>query len=163
MDSDLDCEGQPLEKAFNWDRRLDRGMDELIGIARGVLADGKFVVEEARFLLDWLNRNDPVRRNYFGKVLYDALKDALEDDEMTAEEEDILVGLLLRFVGPLPEPSNEASHSTELPLDQPPPDVQFAKRSFCFTGKFIFGSRRCCQEAIVMPGSRSSWPCTPSL
>ena len=76
-------------------------MDELIGIARGVLADGNFVIEEAHFLLDWLERNEPVRRNFFGKVLYDSLREALADDEMTAEEEDILVGLLLRFVGPI--------------------------------------------------------------
>ncbi len=110
MREELDADGQPLTKAFNWDRRLDRGMDELIGVARGVLADGNFVIEEARYLLDWLKRNEPVRCNFFGKVLFDALRDALADDEMTAEEEDILVGLLLRFVGPLPEPSRAESH-----------------------------------------------------
>src|SRR5262245_28950279 len=136
MKSDCDPDGQPLQEVFNWDRRRDRGMDELIGVARGVLADGKFVVEEAQFLLDWLERNEPVRRCFFGKVLYDALLDALEDEEMTAEEEDILVGLLLRFVGLLPDSTSEASYSTDLPLDEPLPEVLFANRTFCFTGKF---------------------------
>jgi NAD-dependent DNA ligase len=152
MDSELDYDGQPASEAFNWDRRLDRGMDELIGIARGVLADGNFVIEEASFLLNWLERNEPVRRNFFGKVLYDALSEALADDEMSAEEEDILAGLLLRFVGPMPETSCDASYSTDLPLDQPPPDVHFMERSFCFTGKFIFGTRRHCQKAVTDAG-----------
>ena len=77
MRKDQNCDGQPISEAFNWDRRLDRGMDELVGITRGVLADGKLVLDEARFMRDWLERNEPVRRSYFGKVVYDALKDAL--------------------------------------------------------------------------------------
>src|SRR4051794_28425903 len=95
MRSYLDDDGQPIEKVLNWDRRLDRGMDELIGIVRGVLADGALVIQEARFLLDWLNRNEPVRRDFFGKCLYDSLRKALDDDELSAEEEDALIGILL--------------------------------------------------------------------
>jgi NAD-dependent DNA ligase len=152
MREELDPHGQPSSQAFNWDRRLDRGMDELVGVARGVLADGNFVIEEARFLLDWLYRNEPVRRDFFGKVLFDALREALSDDEMSAEEEDILVGLLLRFVGPLPEPSLDPSHSTDLPLDDPPPEIELDKRHFCFTGKFVFGTRRQCQSAVRSAG-----------
>ena len=37
-------------------------MDELVGLVRGILADGALVIEEAQFLLDWLERNEPVRR-----------------------------------------------------------------------------------------------------
>src|SRR3954463_2521073 len=129
MRKDLDHDGQPLREAFNWDRRLDRGMDELIGISRGVLADGVLVLDEARFLLDWLERNEPVRRGFFGKVLYEALAEALEDHVLTADEEDILVGLLLRFVGHTPEPSRDASYSSDLPLDDPAPQVEFEGQS----------------------------------
>jgi len=49
----LDRDGQSLTQAFNWDRHLDRGMNELIGITRGVLVDGSFVIDEAKSLLDW--------------------------------------------------------------------------------------------------------------
>lgn len=136
MRFDLDEDGQPNNQAFNWDRRLDRGMDELIGIARGVLADGCLVVQDARFLFDWLKRNEPVRQDFFGKTIYDSLRKALEDNELSAEEEDALIGLLLRFVGPSSEELPEAScYSTSLPLDDPPPVVNLAAKSFCFTGR----------------------------
>lgn len=153
MDSYLDEDGQPLESAYNWDRRLDRGMDELIGIARGVLADGALVIQEARFMLDWLNRNEPVRRDFFGRFLHDALTCALADGELSAEEEDALIGMLLKFVGPLPEGMAETSYSTDLPLDDPPPLVELSGKAFCFTGRFIFGSRIECQRAVTSWGA----------
>src|SRR5258708_2121395 len=105
-------------------------MDELIGIVRGVLADGVLVVEEARFLIDWLNRNEPVRRSFFGKKLYDALYRALADGVLDADEEDVLVGLLLSFIGGTPRGGNDLSYSTTLPLDQPPPKIEFLGQSF---------------------------------
>lgn len=153
MRFDLDDDGQPANQAFNWDRRLDRGMDELIGIARGVLADGCLVIQEARFLCDWLRRNEPVRRDFFGKTIYETLQKALEDNELSAEEEDALIGMLLRFVGPSSEElEGESCYSTSLPLDEPPPRVKLTAKSFCFTGTFLFGTRSQCQKAITAWG-----------
>jgi NAD-dependent DNA ligase len=150
--SDFDGDGQPRDRGFNWDRRLDRGMDEFIGLARGVLADGAFVVEEARYLYDWLLRNEPVRIDYFGKAIFGTLEKALTDDELSAEEEDALVGLLLRFVGPAPVRSIVENYSTSLPLDDPQPSIDFVSRNFCFTGKFIYGTRTVCQRAARSAG-----------
>ncbi|MEX2176570.1 MAG: BRCT domain-containing protein [Pirellulaceae bacterium] len=127
-------------------------MDELIGIARGVLADGRLVIEEARFLLDWLSRNEPVRRDFFGATLFNSLDRVLHDEELSAEEEDSLFGLLLRFVGPLPEPTREVSYSSSLPLDDPPPLIEIVTNNFCFTGKFQSGSRTHCQSVVIAAG-----------
>jgi NAD-dependent DNA ligase len=150
---DLDDDGQPTNQAYNWDRRLDRGMDELIGITRGVLADGSLVVQEARFLFDWLTRNEPVRQDFFGKTIYEALRKALADDELSAEEEDALIEILLRFVGPSSEElPGESCYSTSLPFDDPPPAVKLGEKSFCFTGTFLFGTRCQCQKAITSWG-----------
>src|SRR5690606_8944761 len=110
-------------QALNWERRLDRGMDELIGLSRGILADGLIVREEAVYMLDWLRRNEPVRNDYSGKILYEALSAMLADDQLDAEEEDRLVELLLRFTGGEPRGTHDASYSTKLPLDDPPPEL----------------------------------------
>jgi NAD-dependent DNA ligase len=152
MGEDTDWNCQPWTQAFNWDRRLDRGMDELIGLARGVLADGVLVTEEVRYMLDWLERNEPVRRDFFGRRLYESLSAALADDVMDAEEEDALVEVLMRFVGGTPVDRPDTSYSTALPLDEPPPDVHFDERSFCFTGKFMYGTRQKCQSAVISSG-----------
>jgi hypothetical protein len=153
MGDALNKHGQPLGEGFNWDRRLDRGMDELVGLARGVLADGVLVVEEARFILDWLERNEPVRRNYYGRTIYEALRNVLADGVMDADEEDVLVDLLLRFIGGTPRLPADNSCSTSLPLDDPAPVVELPGRSFCFTGKFEFGSRNECQQVIILSGA----------
>jgi hypothetical protein len=44
----------------------------------------------------------------------------------------------------------------ESPFDRPQPVVLFAKRSFIFTGKFSFGTRKACQEAVISRGGSAS-------
>ena len=40
----------------------------------------------------------------------------------------------------------------ESPFDRPQPAVSFAKRVFVFTGKFGFGTRKACQDAVIARG-----------
>jgi hypothetical protein len=40
----------------------------------------------------------------------------------------------------------------ESPFDRPQPDVSFTKRTFMFTGKFAFGTRKACQDAAISRG-----------
>ena len=84
-------------------------MDELVGIVRGVLADGVLVIQEAKFLCDWLERNEPVRLHYFGNRLHKQLRQALEDGSLNAEEEDSLVNVLLQFIGGTPRTRDSGS------------------------------------------------------
>jgi hypothetical protein len=44
----------------------------------------------------------------------------------------------------------------ESPFDRPQPDVLFAKRKFMFTGKFTFGTRKACQDAVSSRGGSAS-------
>ena len=40
----------------------------------------------------------------------------------------------------------------ESPFDRPQPSVLFPKHTFIFTGKFAFGTRKACQDAVVSCG-----------
>jgi hypothetical protein len=40
----------------------------------------------------------------------------------------------------------------ESPFDRPQPEVLFTNRTFIFTGKFGFGTRKACQDAVVSRG-----------
>ena len=40
----------------------------------------------------------------------------------------------------------------ESPFDRPQPSVSFPKRTFIFTGKFAFGTRKACQDAVISRG-----------
>jgi len=147
-----DADAEQRIQRFNWSRRCEGGKDELIGICRGILADGVLVVEEAKFILEWLNRNAPVRCSFEGKQLYGALSIALKDGKLGAEDESALIDLLLKFVGGMPKRTTDLSYSTTLPLDNPPPAVVIRGNSFCFTGKFTCGSRHFCESRIVADG-----------
>jgi hypothetical protein len=152
MAAECDNHGQPLHESLNWSLRRDRGTDELIGLCRGVLADGMLVIHEARYVLEWLDRNEPVRVTFAGKHLHDALSAALLDSQMDAEEEDRLVDVLLRLTGGTLPATGETSFSTALPFDDPAPPVVLRGRGFCFTGKFRFGTRKECELCIETGG-----------
>lgn len=38
------------------------------------------------------------------------------------------------------------------PFDTPQPEIQFREKTFVFTGKFTFGTRKACQDAVVALG-----------
>jgi hypothetical protein len=152
MSNELDDHGQPIAMGFNWKRLEDSRMDELIGLCRGILADGVLVYEEACFLRKWLNRNTPVRRAFPGRELYAALDRAIVDGKLTFEGEQELVGLLAQIIGGMPSNAEDASFSTTLPLDNPPPEILFVGKSFCFTGKFLYGERTKCKNAVIAAG-----------
>lgn len=52
-----DAHGQPLNSAYRREAVAERQIDELIGIVKGVLADGMVHQGEVEFLLSWLNAN----------------------------------------------------------------------------------------------------------
>lgn len=148
----LDNDGQPLSRGINWKRLEDSRTDELIGICRGIMADGLLVQEEASFVLDWLERNEPVKRSFFGQHLFPLLTRSLKDGVMSPEEEEEIVCLIMKIIGGRPETKKIASYSTALPLDDPPPKITYNGMAFCFTGKFEYGTRKQCQAAITTAG-----------
>jgi hypothetical protein len=151
--SELDPDGQPLKLGFNWNRRTDSRTDELIGVCRGVLADGVLVQQEVEYVLGWLLRNPPVRETYFGRELEEGLTAALSDGAVSADEEERIVDLLLKVIGGTPPTFAASSFSTDLPIDQPPPMMQFNGHVYAFTGKFRFGSRNTCEGAVLQLGA----------
>src|SRR5580658_3369851 len=98
----MNNDGQPVEQGFNWARRRERGIDELIGVCRGVMADGVLVYEEAKFLLDWLERNQPVLRSDAGKCLYEPLKEIVERGKLSPNGETRVVDIIMKIIGGTP-------------------------------------------------------------
>ena len=142
----LDAHGQPLETAFYSEAVIDRQIDELIGIAKGVVSDGKVNQAEAAFLLRWLENNRQASHLWPANVIYPRLYRALEDDYLDGTEEQEILELLNRMIGGTDFTDKEASLSTSLPFTQPAPEIVFAGKCFCFTGKLCSGTRKWCQR-----------------
>ncbi len=55
------------------------------------------------------------------------------------------------------------SRSATFPLDRPAPQVVFSGRNFLFTGQFVFGNRRDCEQAVLERGGEIQKGVTRSL
>lgn len=136
---------------FNSDQITKRQIDELIGLARGLLADGILSEPEILFLQRWLAANAYIVNEPTISLLNDRISEILRDGKVTADEAQDLMQALSEFAGGAPE-LGEPTKSSTLPICSPAPAVSFRDRSFCFTGTAKFGKRSKCEAAVIERG-----------
>lgn len=158
----LDRHGQPLALGLNWHRNLRKSAESLIGICQGLLADGELSERDIVFLSTWLRENPDIADGWPGYVVRDWLEVILEDGVITPAEAANLKDVITSMVGgTLDETGAVSGMATRLPVDAITA-MPVAGRSFCFTGKFLFGSRAACSAAVegmggvVVPDVRKS-------
>jgi len=128
----------------------DRNIDELIGICRGVLADGKVSEDESKFLLKWIKNHFDYQelKEYPLNTIYDRLRKVLADGILDEDESIEIKDVLQRFTGDIPIVEQVKSMSSTLPLSTPLPDVKVDGSVFCLTGAFTIGTRKTCENII---------------
>ncbi len=153
MTTPLDEHGQPRIRAFNADRLNERAIDELIGIAKGITIDGAISLDEARFLQNWLIGNRDAAHGWPAGLIYQRLSFMLADGKLDQAESAELLALL-NDLAPAGGTAYAAiaNLSCRLPLDDPQPWVTFKGRSFCFTGRMIYGARAKCEQEVIARG-----------
>ncbi len=132
-------------------RVQDRLIDELIGISRGVIADGAVDEQEALFIAQWIKSHREVADKWPVNVVYARLAEMLKDGVLSGDEQRELLGTLGELTGER-SPLEKANRSTRLPLDRPAPPVDFTGKEFCLTGRFVFGPMIDCEETITEMG-----------
>jgi NAD-dependent DNA ligase len=134
----------------------------LIGVSKGLTADGKIDQREAEFLLGWLIQSRAATDNPVILNLLEKVSAMLEDGALDSEESSELLSLLHRISGD-PSEVGELAKATSLPIDHPLPEVTFPERSFLFTGTCAFGTRKQCHEATESLGGIISGGVTKEL
>lgn len=142
-----------ISKLFNRARVDDRQINELIGLCHGIVADGEVNLREVEYLQKWLAANTVAAQNPIVATLYERVKTVLKDGDLDSEESVELFETLKQFTGSEDWEMGELLKSGTLPLDAPPPTIQFKDRNFCFTGTFAFGSRNDCEKAVADKGA----------
>lgn len=139
-------------------RRVDRASNELVGICRGLLADGHVSQMEAQYLKDWIERNAEFIGMYPFNQIYTQLSAILRDGFIDEDESADLQDTLVRFVGgeAFDAKAQTASRSTTLPVDDPEPHVEFTGSVFVVTGTFAHGERAFVHATIEQRGGLSS-------
>lgn len=152
----LNEHAQPVNRRWNARRRLDRDLHELLGLVRGVIADGHVSDSEATALARWLDLNAEAAALWPASVVGERLRRIFQDGCIDEEERADLKLMLERTVGEEASPLPTMNRATRLPLDDPPPKLAFAGRQYVFTGQFAYGTRRTCEQAVVDLGGKCS-------
>lgn len=147
----LDAHGQP-DPGFNAPRRIDRGITEMFGLTKGLLADGTVAEGEARLLWDWIAANQDVAQCWPGNELTRRLKAVFADGHVSAEELDDLREIMRRAVGGIAGIHDTKNTSTALPFNDPQPPLEITDRVFVLTGRFACGCRSECEERVKRAG-----------
>lgn len=147
---------------FNRKNIQDRQIDTLIGLSKGLAADGKVDQAEAEFLLSWLVQNRQASDNPIIENLLNKVSEMLEDGILDEEESKELLNILHSITGESSE-IGELAKTSSLPINEPLPSVVFQDNSFLFTGTCAFGTRKQCQEAIESLGGINAKGVTKTL
>jgi len=136
------------------DRITSRQIDELVGLARGVAADGQLNQAEVEFLQKWLAANLEISQLPLIRTLYHRINEVLSDGVLDPEETALLLDTLNSFSRRDFE-LGEVLKASTLPLCNPAPTLGFAGKVYCFSGTFIFGQRKACEAAVFDRGGRA--------
>lgn len=147
---------------FNRKNIQDRQIDTLIGLSKGVSADGNVNQAEAEFLMSWLVQNRQSSDNPIIINLLEKVSAMLEDGVLDREESIELLAILQRISGENSE-IGELAKTPSLPINDPLPEIAFEGSSFLFTGTCAFGTRKQCHEATESLGGTISKGVNKSL
>ena len=125
----------------------DRQIDTLIGISKGLIADGRIERIEVDFLQGWLIQAQNTLQSPIIVNLLQKIDSMLCDDQFDDFEALELLNTLRAISGEKSEIGEIAKTST-MPVNRPMPTMMFTGKTFLFTGTCAFGTRKQCRTAI---------------
>jgi len=134
-------------------RNVTKATEHLLGICTGLVADGRIEEKEVQFLRLWLQQYPDVTSSWPGNVIAQRVEAIMADGVITADERLDLLDTLQAICGfQFPETGAAEAAVSSIPFDDDP-SIWFDGRTFCFTGKFLFGTRANCEREILQRGS----------
>ncbi len=95
----FDLHGIPTTERLSQARFNSIDIPELIGLCKGVLADGTVNLTEADFILQWLKERQSVLDSWPADELYAVLVKVLHDGVLADDEKNELTELLVEITG----------------------------------------------------------------
>lgn len=146
------ADGQPLA-GFRDRENILKTVEHLLGLCRGLLADGQLNVQEVTFLATWMeNHLDELREHPVGRLLIARVVRVIQDNVITEEELlDLKSGLEEVLGGGVFDDAGAGGLACTAKADTGVA-IAFSGRAFVVTGKFLYGPRRAVEEAILDRG-----------
>jgi NAD-dependent DNA ligase len=139
-------------RALQAQRRIEQGLAEMMGLVRGVVADGVVSSDEASRLSEWARANPETAERWPANVLARRLSRIFADGRLDGRERERL-GALLAQLASNPEAIGRGFPlATDLPVTHPAPEVVFERQTFVFAGELAYGPTRACEREVMELG-----------
>ncbi|MEC5213294.1 NAD-dependent DNA ligase [Polaromonas sp. CG_9.5] len=136
-------------------RKLNKGIELLLGLVTGMLADGHLNDLEVKFLNAWLTEHDDVAAVWPGNMVAKLVSEMLADGTVTESEHARLIKMLTDLTGNnFAQTGSVTAEVITLPVDEQCP-VSLRDANVCLTGEFLFGARAKCEEVASHAGATS--------
>lgn len=152
-DAKVETMSQPSDSSFQYQSSatLKESLPELLGLARGLLADEILSNDEIEFLHHWLEQHHAVKSSFPGNIIHDRISEVLADGVITEDERSHLVVTLNLLIENRLDELKDEVELTELWFDDVAA-IKFDSTLFCLTGNFVYGPLDQCKKAIEKHG-----------
>jgi NAD-dependent DNA ligase len=120
----------------------------MVGLVRGVIADGSVSSDEAEQLAKWTRENPDVALSYPANVLARRLERIFHDGRVDGRERHRLKALLAQLAENPAGLSGGFRLATDLPVSRPTPEVVFEGQTFVFAGEMDYGPTHACEREV---------------
>lgn len=135
---------------------LESATNELLGLLDGVAANEQLHDKEVNELVYWLNKHPDVAAQWPGDVIADRLRRILADGIITTPERIEFIELIKQVTGTRLEETGQVTGSSTEFFEDEVSELLFDKKCFCFTGKFISGTRDYIEKLSTDRGASTS-------
>ncbi len=139
-------------RALQAQRRIEQGLAEMVGLVRGVVADGVVSSDEATRLAEWTRANPEPAARWPANILARRLGRIFADGRLDGRERDRLATLLDKLARNPEAIGRGFPLATDLPITRPEPDVVFEGQTFVFAGELVYGPTRACEREVLELG-----------
>ena len=134
--------------------RVERGLSEMIGLVRGVIADGVVSTDEAGRLASWTREHPEVATRWPANLLARRLEQIFRDGRLDSRERKHLSAMLGQLAENPEGLGTGFRAATDLPITRPEPEIVFEGTTFVFAGEMAFGPIRACEREVEELGGR---------
>ena len=138
--------------ALRTQRKIEQGLAEMVGLIRGVVADGVVSGDEAARLSEWTRANPEIATRWPANLLARRLKRIFSDGRVDTQERQRLAAMLSQLAENQGDVRGGFPLATDLPITRPEPAVVFEGRTFVFAGQMSYGPTHACEREVLELG-----------
>ena len=139
-------------RALHARRRIEQGLAEMVGLVRGVVADGVVSSDEAERLSEWTRANPEIATRWPANMLSRRLERIFMDGRVDSRERKRLAAMLSQLAENSEGLGGGFPLATDVPITRPEPEVIFEGQTFVFAGEMAYGPTHACEREVLELG-----------